>query len=447
MSKIHISQFYPCSSIELACELYYVCELGKYLQFNYGDCISLDGVLLNSNLNKSPLWDLFRLSVDKGWVVDSAVNEDELSISVQNPLEMDMQKVRNVLYVLNEVPFDRNEYNMRRDSLEYAFCNPEKLQVSFEVLSDEYWLWSINGKDGKNFVVNNKSMSGNLASQSWLSLIAMVAVTRLKTGKPNNLLLKFSKQTTYNVMALSYIMLLDDKTNCLHGWCHYNIDDTVTNQELLQLGYTSWYAEGKDKGYLSRWYSGKEKVEYLKHLDIREGDLVMFYERYKAQKANYIKSIASCHLAKVLSINSRGISLELINTVKTKFQGKEDFDDKTIVVKKMFLGNKPYEVFNTSVSNLDINDCGVEYMMYLEKYFIVPLDKTDDLKIMRVTDGVRKDTLRLEQNDAVYWILKDYDYEFNEERFLEKYFPNSEPAYTRYMRGEVLEDYYYIKEV
>ena len=439
MNSVHISQFYACSSISQACELYYVCELGKYLYLNYGETLSLDGVLFKSHLKRSQLWDMFRIAVANGWVINTGVNEDDVSISIQNPIDYETKTLANVQIVLDEVPFDREDYEKRRNDVIYNLMTPVKMQVSFKERTGDYWLWTLDGEDDKNFLVNNKTLNSNNSNQIWLSLIAYVAVERLKTGKPNNLLLQYNYAIVSNTMALSYLIILSDKSNCLTGWCHFNFDNSVTLKDILHFSYTSWYAEGRDKGYLNRWYSPVEKRQRLDKLDIKVGDIVGIYERNKEQKMNYIKSISGYFIAKVTDITDRHIYLEGILTKKTKCQGKFDFDDKTIAVKRMYSSVKPYENLTLRKMKLDFNDIGIEYYMYTELYMLVPLSESDDIVKQRVSDGTRTLEVNLPQNDLIYWILKDYEYEFNEERFLDKYFKNSVPMYTRFMNGEDIE--------
>lgn len=444
--NIHIGQVYTCSQVDLACELYYICELGKYSKLNYGKALSIDGVVLSSCLKKSIIWDYFRMAVDEGWLVETGVDEQELLITAMHPIDLDKNEIANYLYGLDPVKFDADDIQKRRVDYEYDMRTPVKAQISFEVMTDHAWKWSINGLDGNYFNVNNTSLNHNRADQSWLSLIAMVAIHRLFTGVPDILGLEFSSNTVLNTMAVSYVMLLEEYTQALTGWCQYILNDSIPIKNQLQLGYTSWYARGRDLGLCDRWYSGKEKFEYMKKLDIKTGDLVMYYEREKAQKMNYVKSIFGCHLAKITYLTDDSIGLELINTNKPYFQGKEEFDNNTVIVKNMYMGKPPYTKLSTTKVSHSLADIGVEYYLYSEKYFIIPLSESDDTRITRVSDGSRKDTLVLDQNNLTYWILKDYNYEFNEQRFLDKFFKNEEPVYTRYMRGEVLEDYWYYSD-
>jgi hypothetical protein len=444
--KNHISQFYSCSEIKLACELYYVCELGKYSKLNHGIPLSLDGVLLNSVLKKSPIWNYFRMAVDEGWLEDTGVDANELRITVQHPIDNLKNHVVNYLFVLEEVPFNMEDSNRRKTDLNYDLRTPIRSQISFEIMKDEYWKWTPKGADEMHFLQNNKSLNHNRSDQAWLSLVAMVAVNRFYNHVPEVLWLKFEDSTVLNNMALAYLIILADETTCLNGWVR--LDASLINQATyLQLSFTAWYAKGRDTGLCDRWYTGKEKYDYLKTLDITEGDLVMLYERDKSQRMNYVKTIAGCHLAKVETLTDDTIVFDVINTVKPYSTGKADFDDHTTIVKKMYNENRPYEKLNHSKMSLSLADIGVEYLLYNEKYFIIPLDESNDMRPMYVEDGLGNHAvLNLDQNNLTYWILKDYNVEFNEERFLKRYFPNKLPLYTRFMNGEQLEPECYYQD-
>lgn len=447
-NAVHISEFYPCSKITLACELYYVCELGKYLRYNYDRSLSLDGILFEDGLDRSALWDYFRLAVDCGWLVDLGLDRSRIEVTIQQPLVGDTQLVTNVLYGLEEVPFDMDMYHKRKADMGFAYREPERLQISFEARRGDCWLWSVDGEAGRGYNINSKALFRNLANQCWLSLIAYVAVERCMVGKPEMLGIRFSQSVIMNnLTAVSYIDLLSEYTECLSGWCYYTKDESINYMDNLQLGYIAWYMRGVDYGMLKRWYSGKEKRAYLAKLGLGEGDIVAYYTRDKLQKNNYLKTISACHIAKIVKVKERSIILQLFNTTKTKAQGEADFENRTTAVKAMYLDRQYYEKLNSSMEEVDINDVGVEYMMFGELNFILPLWESDDSKVMLVGDDTgRRDLLVLPQNDLVYWILKEYGVQFNEAHFLETLFPDREPLYELYMRGDALPECYYYKK-
>ena len=447
MTKVHISQFYPCSSISIASELCYVCELGKYMFLNHNTQLSLDGVVLDSVLKKSKIWDYFRIMVRSGYICDIGISSIDIDITVQNSIDWSSLQLRNVRFVTDEVSYDYADMRKRSEDLEYDMCTPKPFQVIFTEQRDDIWLLEMNSKNASANTTNAHSLNGQSGKQLWVSLVAYVAVERLVTGKPNKLLLSFDSAVCVNYKALSYLLSLCDKTSCLYGWCFYMYDQTVTQMERLHQGYVSWYVEGEDLGMLGRFYSSKEKLEYLKKLDIKAGDVVMFYERSKTQKRDYLKAIASCHVAVIKAITSHGFDLLVINTTKLYYQGLYDFNDQTTIVKSMYTSSKPYEKLNATNRHIDFIDCGVEYEMRDELAFIVPLSSCSDSKISLVTDGEHVDKLVLPQNDFIYWLFKDYAVEFNEERFLERYFSARPTLYSMYMEnGVVPEEFYFVEE-
>lgn len=441
--SIHVSQFYACSKVTLACELLYICELGKYAKITRGHSIDLQGVNLTSGLKKSLIWDYFRMAVANGWVSNTGIPDEELTITAQNPLKLDKTNHRNQLFVLDKVEYDKAEADRRRIDGDFDLCTPVKSQVSFESRQSDLWVWSPKGFNGGDLSVNNRSLNHNFSDMAWVSLVAMVAVTRLFTRHPTSLLLRFNRNMLMNVMSLSHLMVLEDETQCLKGWVTYEFDNTVSDKDKLQLSYYAWYSIGRERGMLDRWYNGKEKLEYMRQLDMRVGDLILYYEREQEQKMNYIKSVSGCYLAKIVKATSRDLTLELIHTVVPKFAGKEAFDDHSMAVKDMYAGNKPYETIRTSTKTVSMADIGVEYMLRAENAFIVPLSSSIDVVPIKVSDGIRQDTLLLDQNNLIYWIVEDYNYQYNRERFLRMYFTRMEPVRDRYLRGEELERAYY----
>lgn len=441
---IHVSQYYSCSKVKLAAELYYICELGKYSKIEHGHSVDLQGVNLTSALQKSVLWDYFRMAVANGWVTNTGIPAEELTITAQHPLALDKTNHRNLFLTLEVVEYDKDEATNRRQDPDFDLRTPVKSQVSFEKMEPSRWVWSAKGFEGKGFSVNNKSLNHNFADMAWVSLVAMVAVRRLfETDGPKQLELRFSGNMLINSMALSHLMVLDSMTQCLRGWVFYEFDETVSQKTQLQLSYFAWYSMGREFGMVDRWYNGREKLKYMRQLGLAVGDIVLYYEREPEQKMNYIKSIAGCYVAKIVQVNSRDIELELIHTAMPKFAGQEAFDDHTMAVKMMYTEKKPFETLRLSRVSLSMADIGVEYMLYSEHAFIVPLNHATDTVPTRVTDGVRQETLLLDQNNLIYWILEDYDYEYNRDKFLSTYFNGIEPARDRYLRGEVLEESYY----
>lgn len=440
---IHISQFYPCSEVNLACELYYICELGKYSYLKYGQMLSLDGVILDKSLKKCPyIWQYFRFAVKSAWVCNVGRLGEGFFPNKDYPIIYDDDNVANYFIVGDVVPYDREDSERRKADNIYNFSTPLKTRATIGIVNDEVWEFSIGGFCSDDFTSNNKLFNGRHGDQAWVSMAAMVAVERQFKKSPSIFNVKIDNRCTMSMTALSYLFLLADSTLCFKDWLNIEING-VGEPDQLQLGYISWYIVGRDRGMCDREYSGVEKFNYLKKLNIRPGDIVLYYERNKGHRLDCIKEIKCCHFAKILSVTSMEVALELINTTSPYFNGKKTFENHSTSSKALYMGVYPYETFNTTKITRQMSDVGVEYMLYKELGVIVPLGEASDVKSIYVTDGKKVDILKVPQNDFVYWMLKDYNYEFNEDRFIQNVLGGVVPLRTRYLNGEELEDFYY----
>lgn len=445
----HISQIYSCSKINLAFELYYVSELGKYSLLNYGSPVSLEGVVLDSVLSKSIIWQYFRFAVKSGWlVVDNAIMDYDLRRTIEvtevNPLASGIYDIKNFKFTTEQVVYDSEDASFRVKDKEYALNTPKDVQVVISKRDNGIWSWTAGGIDSSHNAIHNLAFNHNLADYAWSSFMAFVTVERLYTGVPTKLLVTINKDILINAFAFSQVLLLKDETQAL-GWMYFATDATLNKEDTLQMGYTAWYSKGRELGYLRHHYTAKEKLDRMAELDIQVGDLVFVYDRAKSQSKNNVKSIESCRVAKIISLDSRRISFEFITTTQTYTNGRLSFEDRTMAVKALYAGKFPYEQLITMQESFDLLEVGVEYYLYDELMFILPLEQAEDMKEQWVSRDGRVDKLILSQNDLIYWILEDYKYEYNRERFLSRYFSNKEPLRDRYMRGDVLEDYHFAK--
>lgn len=436
MKTIHISQFYPCSKVELAVELQYIVELSKYLQ-DYDYALSVDGVEFDKVLRKSRFWDYFRVAVDKEEIIDCF--EEDIEISIIDPVDYGV-KLKNVKFTTKEIIFDNDVAIRRRNDMEFNYRTPELVNVAFTEQTPQYWSWALMA----NIIVNNSTLNCFGGETNWISFIAFVAVERLMTGQPNVLLIELCNQVMNTSMLLSNFMLLMEMTDACK-WCKYFFTSTVTDKMKNHLGYQAWYMRGKELGYLNRWYSPTEKNIYMNKLHIRRGSVVYLYERRFGQRLDPIKSIEGFSVAVVEKITADGVTFTVVNNKKTKSQGEIDWEDYTMLTKSMYNFENPFNKPNTSTVVRAWNDLGVEYAMHGEKYFITPVNN-DDYREVHIGDEDNRLYVKLPSAELTYWILKDYEIEFDEQRFVKEYI-NQEPLYEMFKRTGVLPDEYILQEV
>lgn len=439
MNVVHISQFYSCSRVTLASELFYICELAKYLaidedkftiqnlpseECSTGVVLSLDGVILDSILENSQIWSYFRMMVSKGYIVN--VNANGLEVNCQSPISYEDLRLVNAFYTLNKVNSSADA-NKRNIDAEYNLREPLKLQVALETVGTTLvWNYVVNGSSS----INCDSFNRPRTQYLWLSLIAMVAVKRIYSDVQFDFRIEFVNDVLSNTNSVSYVLALYESSNCFKGWFSFSLS-SVNNERKLQLPYYAWYQIGKDKGYLSSEYSNPNKLQYMKELGINVGDFVFLYKRNREQIYNHVKTIDKCSLARVDSISRTEIGFTLINTMKTKEQAKLDYENLSDVSKQLYGDRKLWEEFHTSNCVIELVECGVEYMMFDEEYFILPLESTNDFKEVHISPT---ELVTLPQNEFIYWVLKDYDAFDNEEhekKFIDRYIKGV-PMRTQY---------------
>ena len=429
---IHVSQFYSCSKVKLAAELLYICELGKYLKEYHDEALSLDGVILDDCLKKSKFWTYFQMSIQNGWIINHFLSAADVDYGIIE--KINLKEYKNVLFTLKKAELSTNERRRRLDRT-YEFHTPIKTQVVFDTMTEERWLWTFGGSSGRNIDVNTRALFENNCNQAWVSLVAFVAVRRLMKKSPLELHFVFDYNIAHAEVLLAYFMMLHEETSCFRSWCSYEFKN-VSSEDILHMGYVSWFMKGLELGYLKEKYTVGQKLKYLKELDIEVGDLVMVYKRNTRQKRNFVKSVSSCHLAIVRGITGTLVRFEMVNTVKTKAQGKADMMEMTTATRQMYMsagGSLPYEKFNSRIITIDLCDLGIQYLMDDEPYFIVPLSESEDDNMMYVDNGSVVTKLPLTQNERAYWILKDYGVSFNEEKFLNVYFGGVVEKYVNFM--------------
>lgn len=445
LDAIHVSQFYPCSRVTLAAELLYICELGKASYIKYGKPVSIDGVVLDKALQASKVWSFFRISVKVGWVTDVGnIGRYFLDFDANRPR---LTSIEFGSCILTTNPNDKApDYDVQRASYDdvYALSNPQYKLVCFAEQTPEYWAWDMSKRVG--FIENNRTFTSDYACTTWVSFVAMCAVSRLYTGHPQQVWVNFTSQPlSCRKTAISYFLLLAEETNCFSSWLHYEFRDASFNEMTIkQLGYYAWYTKGQDLGLLARDYTLDEKKKRIAALDLQVGDFCFFYQRKRSQRRDKIKEIESCRLGRILDMNDKThlITIEFITTLRTLAHSKKQFKQMTTSVQSLWSDSNLYLQFNTHTETFSLIDIGVEYCMSSETSFIVPIESSEDSVEMWVSED---DILRLSQNELIYWVCKEHNYQFNEERFKKKYFKNSVPLYDRYMRGDEIDEALFVK--
>lgn len=427
---IHISQFYPCTKVKYTAELQYICELGKYLKMDYNECLSLDGVEFSANLKETSMWAYLKLGIYSGWLVNTT--ERDAKFGINDCILAD--KIINTYIKTDGVAVNQTaeELNKRHYDLEYRVMNPLHKAVSLSYESSEKWVFNMKGKDDRNEVLNTNALVINGAKYIWTSFVARVAVERMMVKAPKQLVIELDYNLVHRDETLSYILTLYNETKCFDNWV---ILDTsgVSEKRLYQLEYLAWVDKLEELGYGDKEYTITQKMEYMVELDVIVGDVVLLYTRGKKRGNASGRNIESCTMAVIRGISNNSITFDVIYNYKTMAQGKFDMMDLATGIRAMYRGvdgHFKYETANIRRKTIALTDLGVHYMVSsYEDQFFVTLDEPEDYIEMH-TD--MKTSKVFTQNELLYWILKDYNIEFQEDRFISKFLRNGEA--DRYVR-------------
>ena len=461
MNKIHVTQLYSVSKVTIGSELFYLCELGKYLYYRFDSQLSLDGVLLTNELRSSRYWEYMRLAYHNGWICDLGIDNFDLDITPINPLAVNPNLVRNI-YLTNEVLNSPDERIgvVETDHPEYY---PIKYNVAFKEQTPERWVWDIDSNDKLGYYINQK-LRGNLSSQSWVSLFAFVKTNMLMYGEPSTgMEFYIDGSLIHNIpLPIVDVFLLATKTDALNFVDILWVDSSVDEKDKNFVEYATWWFEAQEHGFMQNVAEGNSveaKRKYFEQLGLGIGDVIGVYTRPQRQRTNYIKDISSFNYGVITGITKNGISVDLVQNMETILDSEITFANYSEEVRALYSFSDSYRQLRHKVVHYDFIDIGIHWLLASELTFITPLigDDAIPLKITRERKNdaggynnifaLDYETVILPETEAIYWLLKDYNIDFDTEKYLKRYGRNEAMAYDRYMDGDSISEFRRVEEV
>lgn len=442
--SVHISHFMPIKQVDNVSVLYYICELGKYSLKSFNIPLSVSGVTFNDLLKRTKVWQYFRVCCTQGYIVDlGELDQDNtFKISIMHQLELDNTKeVLNIQLVESEEQEDKS----RESDVESYYNNPIKRKLILNESDNQGLFWRSEHPNPVFSIEINKTFFGPLFHQALASLLAYMQVQKF-IGQATwpYFELEVNQNMIYNNAAcLAYIIELTEQVDIQGGtiWFKLAFADNISSEDINHLKYTSWHKIGTELNLLKKEYSPEEKVEYLKALDLEVGDVVFFYTLKPFTRTSE-RIIKNCQLAVIRGIYDTKFCLEIIHTVKLKSQAKLEFDNCTTAVKALYT-TPPYENIITRNKTFDFYDIGIQYMSFNENHFIMPVRECEDVGQFKVSNNFITATLTLDQRDYAYWLLEDYNVDYNRDKYLEKVLEGYDPVRDIFFAAK--DDTYYLK--
>lgn len=458
---LKLKDLYDITSVSNSAELLYITELGKYCHWMYNTELSLQGVSIGIEYQDSPYWGYFSEMVRNGWLTDTDLSLFDL-LTDEATLKYQCDRLDNVYICEDDRQFnkiDMAERTRNKKDIHYQLQVPVPKKVNL-IYRDRIALFETASRG-----INLTYISGANTDQLWVSLFAYLTLKKyyMKSFDKALILLNFS---LVKATSLDYALILMNKTDALKGTIYFTCDshiiypndvDEKLERELdfdkaealkyikKESGYSAWYRLGSDMGLCDSYMSqnGKayrtpsEKFDYMRELGLCVGDFVVCYTRSGKSLTDYKRSISEARIAYIADITKDGVLLIYFNTCDlyetSSFMWKYCY---TSTVKAMY-SVPPFEKLNTTKEFVEFYDLGVKYYLAQEPNLIVPLLDSEDAVeqiLPRYKGSLDYVKVFISQNDLIYWICKEYGFDFDDIDFKRKYIEGN-ALYDLYQKG------------
>lgn len=191
----------------------------------------------------------------------------------------------------------------------------------------------------------------------------------------------------------------------------------------VDLDYSIFCNNGRVSGRYRR-YSVSEKVELLKKYNMVEGSILVLWERQGMCENSEYGHVSGAKLFRLDEIGDNFIGVTFMSLNKTKEEVRQDYYDIDESIRYLFVDmlNKPPYLESCE---LDMFGVGINNHFFDESQFITVLDESEEVFKTVTIDGDVV-TVKMSGINAIYWLLCQYNVEFDRELFKNMYFSNGE---------------------
>ena len=374
-------------------ELFVIAEMGKYLYEFYGMQLDITNLNIDTILTDSVYWEYLGFAVKNEWVVSDTITPCDNTNNVQDILFVN---------VLDEIqPFHR-----------YYGTN-SVVETRISKFGMYLWNWQLDANIENRYILHTN------VKLSLVSICVKQYISSYFFGVPICFNYIVDSNLITNPKNIAYILELSKGMFSDFLFIDFK---NLTLDQIAMTEYASWLQEKEDFNYTKSFYTTEEKKAELKRLDINIGDIVSIFSfNTKSKKPT------DYFIGKVLSYDKYGITLDCIYTLVPKTA--LDYQYSKLSKEEIeFNSNINKDVLNSTIQSFDWLDIAVGYTYTSERSLILPLSASNDISILETPKG----KLYIEQNDLIYWLLVEYNYDFDSNKFKKQYFGRKTPLYEHY---------------
>lgn len=210
--------------------------------------------------------------------------------------------------------------------------------------------------------------------------------------------------------------------------------DWFNNLVVLEVNYSGKaevdldYEVFCNNSYIShkhKYYNVSEKRGFLEKLGFVPGSILIYWERVGMCENNMFGRIKSATVIRVDEVGDDFIGFTSIALNKTKEEVLQEYYDIDESIRYLF-SDIPSKTPVLMANTRHLSNIGVDSYFYDESYLITKIDKREKVAKLVTIDGeVRK--VEMSGDDAIYWLLCQYDIEFDRDLFRDMYGVEGQP--------------------
>lgn len=231
-----------------------------------------------------------------------------------------------------------------------------------------------------------------------------------------------SKTTSLYVNIYSCLQTLE----WIRDYIDLDVDLTGYN---VDLDYSIFCNNGLVAGHCKS-HTVSEKLALIDKFKMTKGSILSLWTRSGMCENNPFGYITEASIIRLDEIGDNFLGVTKISINKTKEEMKLDYYDIDESTRKVFsdmLYKKPY----LAPMEIGITSIGIDNYIHGEDMFITLLDESGYTQKTVTFDGEVK-TIKMKEIDAIYWLLCQYDLEFDRELYKNMYNKGQDLLWDKY---------------
>ena len=285
-------------------------------------------------------------------------------------------------------------------------ASPTKVDWSFEWVSTHYDGLFVNiYKNRANLTLAVNNVVANFIVMSYLNLISAQSIC---------------VKISHNQIKNDYLYTNIYACKCSMPWFDEKVDLILEGIEdtTIDMDYTIFCTSAFHAKKIKH-YSCEEKREQLKELGMDVGSILVLWTRKGMCKNSEYGKIVSACIVRLDEIGDNFLGFAKISINKTKEEVRKEYFD--IPEDKRYLFSDVLEKGATvSILVKDLMNISIDNNFLDEEYFLTKLD-THEKVVKLISVGMEEKTVEMKGVDAVYWLLCQYNVEFDKDMYREMY--------------------------